>query len=74
MSDWMMLASLWLPFLVLIGVGFWNSSRTGMHARASSGQTMIELYEHQLVEGRRMILVLERIAASLEKRENSPRS
>ena len=63
-----------LPFLVLIGVGFWSSSRTGMHARESSGQTMIELYEHQFVEGRRMILVLERIAASLEKRENSPRS
>jgi hypothetical protein len=74
MSDGMILAALWLPFLLLTGLGFWVSRRTGMQARGSSGATMIELYEQQLVEGRRMNLLLERIAASLEKRESSPRS
>jgi ATP-dependent Zn protease len=73
MDEWMSLAASWLPFLVLIGVWFWVSRRTGMQARGSSGATMIELYEQQLVEGRRMNLILERIAASLEKGESSPK-
>jgi ATP-dependent Zn protease len=71
MKDWTALAVSWLPFVVLIGVWFWFSRRSGMQARGSSGTTMIELYEQQVAETRRMNANLERIAASLEKRENS---
>ena len=74
MNDWMSLLVSWLPFLVLIGLWFWFSRRTGMQARGSSGTTMIDLYEQQVTECRRMNLILERIAASLEKREGSPKS
>ena len=41
-----------------------------MQARTATGVTMIELYEQQVAELRRMNLMLERIAASLEKRES----
>ena len=71
MNDWMALAASWLPFVVLIGVWFWLSRRNGMQARGSSGASLIELYEHQVAETRRMNVFLERIAASLEKREKS---
>lgn len=40
-----------------------------MQARGKSGVTMIELYEHQVAETRRMNGYLERIAQSLEKHE-----
>ena len=69
MNEWMSLVVSWLPFLVLIGLWFWVSRRTGMRARTAAGVTMIELYEQQVSESRRMNLNLERIAASLEKRE-----
>jgi len=69
MNEWMSLVVSWLPFLVLIGLWFWVSRRSGMRARTASGVTMIELYEQQVSESRRMNLNLERIAASLEKRE-----
>jgi ATP-dependent Zn protease len=71
MNDWMALAASWLPFVVLIGVWFWLSRRNGMQARGSSGASLIELYEQQVAETRRMNVFLERIAASLEKREKS---
>jgi ATP-dependent Zn protease len=71
MNDWMSLVASWLPFLVLIGLWFWFSRRTGMQARGSSGTTMIDFYEQQVAECRRMNLILERIATSLEKREGS---
>jgi hypothetical protein len=70
MNEWMSLAVPWLPFLVLIGLWFWFSRRSGMQARGKSGTTMIDLYEQQVAETRRMNLFLERIAASLEKRES----
>jgi hypothetical protein len=38
-----------------------------MQARGSSGATLIQLYEQQVEESRRMNANLERIAASLEK-------
>jgi hypothetical protein len=60
----------WVPFIVLIGLWFWlsrNNMRTW--ARAKSGATMIELYEQQVAETRRMNALLERIATTLEKRE-----
>ena len=41
----------------------------GMRARGSSGATMIELYEQQVAETRRMNSTLERIAVALEKHE-----
>ena len=66
------LAVSWLPFLILIGLWFWLSRRYGMHTRGSSGATLIQLYEQQVEESRRMNASLERIAASLEKRENGP--
>jgi ATP-dependent Zn protease len=71
MNDWTALAASWLPFVVLIGVWFWLSRRNGMQARGSSGASLIELYEQQVAETRRMNVNLERIAASLEKREKS---
>jgi ATP-dependent Zn protease len=74
MNEWMSLVASWVPFLVLIGVWFWFSRRFGAQARGSSGTTMIELYEQQVAESRRMNVILERIAVSLEKRENPPKS
>lgn len=64
------LAISWLPFILLIGVWFYLSRRSGMQARGSSGATLIQLYEQQVEESRRMNANLERIAASLEKRES----
>jgi len=69
MNGWVELAVSWLPFLALIGVWFWFARRSGMQARGSSGVTMIELYEQQVAETRRMNNFLERIALSLEKHE-----
>jgi ATP-dependent Zn protease len=72
MNNWISLAISWLPFLVLMGLSYWFfSRRVGMQARGSSGTTMIDLYEQQVAECRRMNLILERIATSLEKREGS---
>ena len=71
MQEWVSLAISWLPFLVLIGVWFWFSRTNGMRTRGSSGVTLIDLYEQQVAESRRMNANLERIAASLEKRAGS---
>ena len=68
MADWMSLAVSWFPFLLLIAVWFWLSRQSGMQARGKSGTTMIDLYEQQVAESRRMNVLLERIAVSLEKR------
>lgn len=68
MNEWVSLAVSWLPFLLLIGVWLWLSRRSGMQARTASGVTMIELYEQQVAESRRMNAILERIAAASEKR------
>ena len=68
-NKWVELAVSWLPFLALIGVWFWFSRRHGMQARGASGVTLIELYEQQVAETRRMNGFLERIALSLEKHE-----
>lgn len=68
-TDWVSLLVSWLPFLILIGVWFFLSRSMGMRARSASGATMIELYEQQVAETRRMNAMLERIAVTLEKRE-----
>ena len=74
MNQWMSLLESWLPFLVLIGLWFWFSRGVGMQARGKSGTTMSDLYEQQVAECRRTNSILERIAASLEKRESSSKS
>jgi ATP-dependent Zn protease len=71
MNEWSSLLVSWLPFLLLIGVWFWLSRTAGMKARGRSGITMIELYEQQVEETRRMSATLERIAVTLEKRQGS---
>lgn len=74
MNEWISLVVSWLPFVLLIGVWFWLARRNGMQARGSSGATMIELYEQQVAETRRMNGLLERIALSMEKRESSSKN
>ncbi|CCE05947.1 conserved hypothetical protein [Bradyrhizobium sp. STM 3843] len=54
----------WLPFIILIGVWLWLSRRWS----AGSAAKLVQLYEQQIVESRRMNAHLERIAISLEKR------
>lgn len=68
MNKWIELLVSWLPFLLLIAVWLLLSRRMGMQARGKSGTTMIELYEQQVEESRRMNANLERIATALEKR------
>ena len=68
MNELQSLVISWLPFLILVGVWFWLSRRAGMQARGRSGITMIELYEQQVEETRRMNATLERIAVAMEKR------
>ena len=69
MNEWISFAVAWLPFVLLIAVWFYFSRNHGMRARGSTGATLIDLYEQQVAETRRMNGFLERIAASLEKRE-----
>jgi hypothetical protein len=58
----------WLPILVFVGIAIWYARSAGLRARAPSGVTMLELYEQQVAETRRMNARLERIAAIMEKR------
>jgi ATP-dependent Zn protease len=74
MNEWMSLLVSWLPFVLLIGAWFWLSRSNGMQARSSSGTTLIELYEQQVAETRRMNGILERIAVAMEKRESPLKS
>jgi ATP-dependent Zn protease len=67
MNEWSSLLVSWLPILLLIGVWLWFSRTAGMKARGRSSITMIELYEQQVEETRRMNATLERIAAAMEK-------
>jgi ATP-dependent Zn protease len=69
MNEWISLVVSWLPFVALIAVWFWLARRNGMQARGSSGASMIELYEQQVAETRRMNGFLERIAVATEKRQ-----
>ena len=58
----------WVPFIALIIVWIWLSRSMGMRWRSRAGASMIELYEQQVLETRRMNATLERIALALEKR------
>jgi len=63
--DWLIsLIVSWLPFIVLISVWLWLSRR---NRRASSGTSLVDLYEQQVFESQRTNVLLERIAAALEK-------
>ena len=56
----------WWPFIVIIGM--WIALVRLTRQRTASGVTMIELYEQQVAETRRMNANLERMVAALEKR------
>jgi hypothetical protein len=56
------------PLVLFLGVIIFFMRSGGMRARAPSGRTMIELYELQLDEMKRNVVVLERIAQALERR------
>ena len=71
LNNWLDLVISWLPFLFLIGVWILLSRKVGLQARGPSGATMIQLYEQQVEESRRMNANLERIAAALEKRDST---
>jgi len=58
----------WPPILVFVAIAIWCARSAGLRARAPSGVTMLELYELQVAETRRMNATLERIAAIMEKR------
>jgi hypothetical protein len=58
----------WPPILVFVAIAIWYARSAGLRARAPSGVTMLELYELQVAETRRMNATLERIAAIMEKR------
>jgi ATP-dependent Zn protease len=69
--DWTSLVTTWLPLVVLLGVFFYLARSQGMRSRGPSGASLIELYEQQVSETRRMNVILERMAVALEKRAQS---
>lgn len=69
--DWSALIAAWGPMLLLIAVWFLLSRWNGMRAKAPSGRNMLELYELQLEQMQRNVVVLERIAVALEQRAKS---
>ena len=58
----------WLPFVVLIIVLMVMARWQGMRSRGPSGHSLIELYEQQVAETRKLNASLERIAVALERR------
>jgi ATP-dependent protease HslVU (ClpYQ) peptidase subunit len=50
-----------------------GESLAGHAIARSAGRTLIEIYEQQIEETRRMNAILERMAVALEKRAASPR-
>ena len=67
-EEWISFLVAWLPFLLLIGVLVVMARWQGMRSRGPSGHSLIELYEQQVAETRKMNASLERIAVALEKR------
>jgi ATP-dependent Zn protease len=67
-EEWITILVTWLPFLILILVFVMFGRWQGMRAKGPSGSTLIEIYEQQVAETRRMNVTLERIAVALEKR------
>ena len=69
-EEWISVLVAWLPFVLLIGALVVMARWQGMRSRGPSGHSLIELYEQQVAETRRMNASLERIAVVLEKRAN----
>ena len=71
-EEWINVFVTWFPMLLLIAVFVWFTSRFGRGTREKgpSGSSLIELYEQQVMETRKMNTTLERIAVALEKRAN----
>jgi ATP-dependent Zn protease len=69
-EEWISVLVAWLPFMLLIGALVVMARWQGMRSRGPSGLSLIELYEQQVAETRRMNGTLERIAVALEKRAN----
>lgn len=69
-EEWISVLVAWLPFVLLIGALVVMARWQGMRSRGPSGHSLIELYEQQVAETRRMNESLERIAVALEKRAN----
>ena len=67
-EEWISFLVAWLPFLILIVVFLLLARWQGMRSRGPSGHSLIELYEQQVAETRKINASLERIAAALEKR------
>jgi ATP-dependent Zn protease len=67
-EEWVSFLVAWLPFLILIVVFLLLARWQGMRSRGPSGRSLIELYEQQVAETRKINASLERIAAALEKR------
>ena len=67
-EEWITILTAWLPFLILvvafIAFGRWQ----GMRSRGPSGVSLIELYEQQVAETRKMNTTLDRIAVALKQR------
>jgi ATP-dependent Zn protease len=57
----------WLPFVLLIVVLVVMARWQGMRSRGPSGASLIELYEQQVAETRKMNTTLARIAVALEQ-------
>ena len=68
--EWISFLVAWLPFVLLIGALVVMARWQGMRSRGPSGHSLIELYEQQVAETRKMNASLERIAVALEKRAN----
>jgi hypothetical protein len=67
-EEWIAVLVNWLPFLLLIVVFLLLARWQGLRSRGPSGSSLIELYEQQVAETRKLNASLERIAVALEKR------
>ena len=67
-EEWISILVAWLPFILLIVVLVVMARWPGMRSRGPSGVSLIELYEQQVAETRKMNTMLERIAVALEQR------
>jgi hypothetical protein len=73
-EEWISILVAWLPFLLLMVVFLLLARWHGMRSRGPSGHSLIELYEQQVAETRRLNATLERIAVALEQRANQAAS
>jgi hypothetical protein len=67
-EEWIAILVNWLPFLLLIVVFLLLARWQGLRSRGPSGSSLIELYEQQVAETRKLNASLERIAVALENR------